>query len=772
MNIKEWVLLPILLLLWLIMKVGQLSRKIFFLRDLSKLLIIGRTTEKIIIWFWKKISHLRIPSFTFFQKKKKLGRPKTTPIIFKLLRRFNRYIKKHVPTSVRIGLALGITIAIVFSYSLFLIVLSQQLPTPEKLNDNIGPMTTLIYDRNGKLLYRLYEGRNRTLVNLKDIPPYLVNATIATEDKNFYKHPGVDVTAIARAGWAYVQNHQIQGGSTITQQLIKNTLLSPDRTIVRKVKEMYLAFWAERIYNKEQILQMYFNEVPYGGPAWGVEAASESFFGKGVKDLDLAQSAYLAGLPASPTTFSPYGNHPELAKARQKEVLRRMVEEGYISKEEAQKADAEVIDIKPPVEQIKAPHFVMYVREQLAQKYGERFVSQGGLKIVTTLDLDLQEKTQDIVHDEVANLGNLKVSNGAAMITDARTGQILTMIGSKDYFDKSYDGNVNVAVSLRQPGSSIKPITYATAFKQGYTPGTMILDTPVVFKNEWEVYSPGNYDGRFHGAVTIRTALGSSYNIPAVKTLAIVGIPEMIKTAQDLGITTFNDPNRYGLSLTLGGGEVKLVDMMTVYGTFSQMGIKHDLQPVLKITDSSGNVLEDNSQPTGSEVLNPAVAYLITDILQDNNARTPAFGPNSLLKIPNYHVAVKTGTTDSKRDNWTFGYTPQYVVGVWVGNNDNSPMDPQLTSGITGAAPIWNKIITSLLAGKSDLAFQRPLGVTEAMVDGHKDLTVSGIPPKSMVGYRPLPSKNPSEKTITFTDPFSTYAVEPQPPVSAPSPNP
>jgi membrane peptidoglycan carboxypeptidase len=370
------------------------------------------------------------------------------------------------------------------------------------------------------------------------------------------------------------------------------------------------------------------------------------------------------------------------------------------------------------------------------------------------------------VADEVENLQNLKVGNGSAMITDAKTGQILAMVGSKNYYDNN-GGNFNVAIAPRQPGSSIKPITYATAFKQGFSPGNIILDTPVVFRNDWEVYAPGNYDGRFHGAVTLRTALGSSYNIPAVKLLATVGIPEMIRTAKSLGITTFNDPQRYGLSLTLGGGEVKLIDMMSVYGTFSQMGEKYEIQPVLTITDSKGHLLEDNTNPSGKEVLDPAVAYLITDILQDNNARTPAFGPSSLLKIAGHHVAVKTGTTDSKRDNWTFGFTPDYVVGVWVGNNNNSPMDPQLTSGITGAAPIWNKLVTMVLEGKKDQAFKKPTGVVESLVDGRKDLVISGMGQKSLVGVaqRPSPAAEGGEnKSITFTDPFSTYVEPPKNP--------
>lgn len=346
------------------------------------------------------------------------------------------------------------------------------------------------------------------------------------------------------------------------------------------------------------------------------------------------------------------------------------------------------------------------------------------------------------------------------MVTDPKTGQILAMIGSKNYWDENA-GNFNVTTALRQPGSSIKPITYATAFKMGYTPGNVILDTPITFKNFWETYKPVNYDGRFHGAVTIRTALGSSYNIPAVKMLSVVGVPEMINTAKDLGITTFKDPNNYGLSLTLGGGDVTMIDMMSAYGTFSQSGKKHNIKGVLKITDSSGKIVEDNSNDEGQQVLQPSIAFLISDILADNKARTPAFGPNSLLNIPGKTVAVKTGTTDNKRDNWTIGYTPEYVVGVWVGNNDNSPMHPSLTSGITGAAPIWNKIMSEIIKDRPNLAFEKPSDVIQGSVDGRKDLVIAGIPTKSMIRQdrRRIRDNGSGQEreVITFTDPLSVY---------------
>lgn len=637
-----------------------------------------------------------------------------------------------------------------FAYTYFTFQAAISLPSPKRLIASDQPLTTEFYDRNGKLLYRLYEGRNRTLVKLDELPPYLLQATIAIEDKNFYNHLGFDPLAILRALNQNLTGDNIQGASTITQQLVKNSLLTPEKTYLRKLKEIFLAFWAERIYSKNEILQMYFNEVAYGGPAWGIEAASQSYFGKSARNLKLAEATFLAGLPASPTEYSPLGFHAEKGKQRQKEVLRRMVEDKYITKDIAEKALAEKLEIKNAQAPIHAPHFVMYVKDYLSEKYGPRVVSQGGLKITTTLDLGLQSQVERIVKDEVSKLALLAVQNGAAMITDPKTGQILAMVGSKDYFEENF-GNYNVTLSLRQPGSSIKPITYATAFKEGYSPGNTILDTPVSFKDGVNTYSPNNYDGKYHGPVSIRTALGSSYNVPAVKMLATVGLDNMIQTAKDLGISTFDNLGRFGLSLTLGGGEVKMIDMMGVYGSFATNGILSKPTPILKVTDSAGNILEE-VKSDGVRVLQPEIAFLITDILSDNSARAPAFGPNSLLSISGYQVAVKTGTSDNKRDNWTFGYSPDFVVGVWVGNSDNSPMNQALTSGVTGAAPIWNRVMRGLLPTRQVSNFTRPDGITAGLIDGRKDLMAAGILPKGLVRVA-----RDSEKT-TFFDAFSSYA--------------
>lgn len=462
-----------------------------------------------------------------------------------------------------------------------------------------------------------------------------------------------------------------------------------------------------------------------------------------------------------PQAGPPYGTNPEKGLARQKEVLRRMMEDKYISQKQSDEATNQPLTFQSPTSSIKAPHFVMYVRSLLAQKYGEKVVSQGGLKITTTLDLDIQEITEEIVLNEISNLTNLSVGNGAAMVTDAKNGQVLAMVGSKNYFD-SKDGNFNVALALRQPGSSIKPITYVTAFQEGFSPGTILLDSPTSFPNSWgSRYSPVNYDGVFHGPVTIRTALGSSYNVPAVKMLATVGIPKMLQVAREMGITTFDEPSNYGLSLTLGGGGVKLLDMMSVYGTLASGGIKYKPEVILKVIDSYGNILEDNSKVLGKKVLTEEIAYLINNILSDNNARAPAFGSSSLLQITGHTVAVKTGTSDDKRDNWTFGYNPEFVVGVWVGNNDNSPMNPTLASGITGAAPIWHEIMANLLADKPDIAFKRPVGIIETNTYGKKDLAISGQVQKSIVGYQKTKKKDETtgqeKEVITYTDPFSVY---------------
>lgn len=607
------------------------------------------------------------------------------------------------------------------------------LPSPGKLGSDEFPVSTKILDRNGQLLYEIYTDQNRTPIAIGDLPEYVTEATIAIEDKNFYKHHGFAWEGITRAILNTVFRQKLQGGSTITQQLVKTTLLTPERTLRRKIREALLAMATEIRYSKNEILEMYLNHVPYGGTAYGIEQASHTYFDKNAKDLSLAEAALLAGLPQAPTRYSPFGANPEAAETRQAQVLQRMVEDKYISQEEYQQAVDEPLTYAPQTNNIRAPHFSLYIKQLLVDKYGEALVEKGGLRVTTSLDLNLQDFAQDAVATEVAKLNKANVGNGAALITKPRTGEILAMVGSKDYFDLSIDGNVNVTTRLRQPGSSIKPINYAAGLGTNYTPSTLFLDVPVCFSVPGQPpYCPKNYDGKFHGPVQLRFALGNSFNIPAVKMLAANGVETMIATASAMGITTFTDPSRYGLSLTLGGGEVQMVDMAVAFGVFSNAGLKVDLTPILKVETYTGKVLEeinfDESLPAGEKVVDPAVTYLISHILLDNNARSQAFGASSQLVIPGHAVSVKTGTTDDLRDNWTVGFTPSFLVAAWVGNNDNKPMSPWLVSGVSGAAPIWHKIMAETLKDQPDEWPKKPDNVV-------------GLEVCSLTGYRPRPDQ-------------------------------
>ncbi|MCL5433012.1 MAG: penicillin-binding protein [Patescibacteria group bacterium] len=624
-------------------------------------------------------------------------------------------------------------------FGVFYFFILRDLPLPTKLSSPTIPQSSQIFDRNGNLLYTIYAQKNQTFIPLKDIPKNLQNASIAIEDKDFYRHGAIDLRGITRALYSIVFRKELQGGSTITQQLVKNSLLTPERTITRKVKEIILSFATEALYSKNQILEMYLNQAPYGGTAWGVEAAAHTYFGKHAKDLTLSEAALIAGLPESPTTLSPFGSHPEFAKTRQVEVLRKMEQQGYINKDQMEKAIKEELRFQKVSDEIKAPHFVLYVKGILEEKYGEQLVEQGGLKVITSLDLPIQEFAQDIVATEVAKLKGYNVSNAASLITNPATGEILAMVGSKDYFDTKNDGNVNVTLALRQPGSSIKPINYAVGLIKGYNAATPFVDQKICFPNPGhEAYCPVNYDGKWHGVVQMRYALGNSINIPAVKMLKLNGLESMIATASAMGITTFKDPNRYGLSLTLGGGEVTMLDMATAYGVFANNGYRVDLHPILKITNAKGKVIEEYKPPSspifGKKVIPSSVAFIISDILSDNSAREMAFGSNSELKIDNQVVSVKTGTTNDYRDNWTIGYTKSFLTAVWVGNNNNSQMTG-LVSGITGAAPIWNRIMTNLLKDKPVESPQKPDDVIQKAV-----CTTSGLipPPDGTSGRCPI----------------------------------
>ena len=638
--------------------------------------------------------------------------PRTKPKWHKILfKRFTRWQLPLIPIILSICFVAGI------------VYFLRDLPSPTTLNKaNAYPVSTKIMDRNGELLYEIYDDQNRTPIKLDTLPGHVTEATIAIEDDNFYTHHGFDTGGILRAAWRTLSGQRLEGGSTITQQLIKVALLTPERTLTRKVKEAILTIATEILYSKDQIMEMYLNHIPYGGTAYGIEAAAKRYFDKSAKDLSLAEGALLAGLPQAPSRYSPFTN-PDQAKARAAQVLGRMVEEEFITSEEAEVAKAETMTFATPGEHIRAPHFVMYIRSLIEEKYGTQKVEQGGLRVTTSLDINLQEMTQASLSAEIDQIERLKISNGAALVTNPATGEILAMIGSRDYFDDSVDGKVNVTTRLRQPGSSIKPLNYALGIEtKTITPSTMLLDTPICFKVTGQPnYCPKNYDGGFRGPVQIRYALGNSYNIPAVKVLAMNGIEAFMNFGTRMGITSWNDPSAYGLSLTLGGGEVMMTDMAVAFGVFANSGYKVPLRGILKIEDAGGQLLEEyKSEGTSravtenrdalpstnntNKVISPQTSFLVSHILADNGARASAFGTSSVLNIPGHTVSVKTGTTNNLRDNWTIGYTKDRLVAVWVGNNDNSPMS-YVASGVTGASPIWQDIMKVAL---NDLKTEQP----------------------------------------------------------------
>jgi len=571
-----------------------------------------------------------------------------------------------------------------------------------------------------------------------------LHATLAAEDSNFYAHQGYSLMGMVRAVKNIVFGEGLQGGSTITQQVVKNALLSQERTLARKVKELVLSLQLENKYSKDEILQMYLNETPYGGQSYGILTASKAYFNKHPSELTLAEAAFLAGLPQRPSYYSPYSSNPEAGLERKNYILYLMKERGwldengvrhFISEEDYEAGRSEELKFAAAVTSFKAPHFVFYVRQLLIEMYGEEMVEQGGLVVTTSLDLELQEMGQQIVYEEVEKAKDLNVGNGSLVAFDPRTGQILAMVGSKDYFIEPepkgcisgttgkdscvFDPHVNVTTSLRQPGSAIKPITYATMLLQGYAVSYPLVDVPTTFEkaDAGKDYKPENYDGKFRGPMSLRKSLGNSINVSAVKALKIVGIDSMIETAKKLGVTTFNEPERYGLSLTLGGGEVKLLELTSAFSTFAARGVRRDAVAILEVKDSQGNVIYKWRDNGGDQVLSEEVAFLISDILSDDGARSEVFGSGSLLNIPGYRVAVKTGTTDDKRDNYAIGFTPTIAVGVWVGNNNNESMNPYLASGITGATPIWNRFMKTYLADHETERFIPPETVHKIEVD-------------------------------------------------------
>jgi len=595
-----------------------------------------------------------------------------------------------------------IIVLIVFTYSAYQF-LNKEIPDINLIY-NPPKLSTKIFDRNGNLLYSFYEEENRTWISLDKIPKTFIKATLSIEDKDFYKHGGLSLKGILKAtfyNFKKSNDEKLRGGSTITQQLVKNVFLTNEKSFKRKIKEAILTLMVERKLTKDEILERYFNQVSYGGEAYGIQEAAQKYFGVDVGDLSDGEMTFLAGLPAAPSSYSPFGGNPELGIYRQKRVVDEMMAAKYISKEESEKILAEKLVFEKNKQKIEAPHFVFYIKNLLENKYGYVNMERQGLNIYTSLDLNIQKEAENIIKDEVSKVKKLKISNGAALIIGVNDGDILAMVGSKNYNATDIDGNVNVTTSLRQPGSSIKPINYLLAFEKGKNPDDYIDDSPVSYYVPGQKpYSPQNYTGKYLGKVTLRTALASSLNVPSVKLLAENGVINMIDLAEKMGITTWKDRGRYGLSLALGSGEVKMVELAQAYTIFANLGEKVEINPIYKIDNYLGENIYIKEKES-EQIVDPNLALTIDSILSDNQARSPIFGLNSKLKIEGKTVAVKTGTTNNLKDNWCIGWTPSYLVAAWVGNNDATPMS-WVASGVSGATPIWNRIMTKILENKID----------------------------------------------------------------------
>lgn len=606
-----------------------------------------------------------------------------------------------------------------------------KIPDAESLNDLKVSQSTKIYDRTGKIiLWDIHNEIQRTVVPLEEVSRHIKNATVAIEDSSFYQHRGIDIPGILRAILVNLKSgHLSQGGSTISQQLVKNTLLTADKTFTRKIKEIILTLKIEKRLSKDKILELYLNEVSYGGSSYGVESASRNFFGKNALDINLAEASYLASLTKAPTYYSPYGGHQKELENRKNLVLSKMAELGFISNEEAETAKKEkVVFINKGQNSIKAAHFSTYIRSYLEEKYGKDVVEQGGLKVITTINYPFQQKAEELALKYAKeNKEKFNASNNSIVAIDPKTGQILVMVGSKDYFNQEDQGNFNVALAHRQPGSAIKPFIYAEAFKKGYTPDTVVFDVQTEFnptclytynynasntpetlieqRKKDQCYMPENYDNKYRGPITLRNALAQSINIPAVKTLYLAGINDSLGLIKDMGITSLTEPDRYGLTLVLGGGEVSLLEITGAYSVFANNGIRNPIIGILKIENKDGDILEEYHQES-KQVLDKNIALMISDILSDNKARTPAFGENSPLFFPNRQVAVKTGTTNDYRDAWVIGYTPNISVGAWFGNNNNSSMEKMVAGFIV--APMWNEFMNEVFKETQKEDFEKP----------------------------------------------------------------
>lgn len=609
-----------------------------------------------------------------------------------------------------------------FGATLLLVAIAP-LPDLDTLSNRKISESTRILDKTGQtVLYDLNPDVTRDMIPLQEVSPNIQKATLAIEDSGFYYHSGVSIPSIIRAILVDIKTGSLaQGGSTITQQVIKNTLLTNEKSVIRKMHEWVLALKLEQRYSKDQILELYFNNTPYGGTIYGVEAATRAYFGKSAKDVTLAEAAYLAALPQAPTYFSPYGNNREALETRKNIVLERMENLGYITKEQYAAARGEKVTWSPQrSNSIIAPHFVFYIEQYLEEKYGPAVLGSG-LEVQTTLDVDLQREAEAIVNKyALENEKKFRATNAALVAIDSKTGQILSMVGSRDYFDKNIDGNYNIAIAKRQPGSSFKPFVYAAALAKGYTPQTAIFDLPTqfstacspsdVFNSTYPCYAPGNYDGKFRGAMTFMTALAQSINVPAVKVMYLAGIDNVIDLATRMGITTLGEAKQYGLSLALGAAEVRLLDLTSAYTVFANDGTLNAPTGILKVTDRSGKVLEQYEQKPAS-VLDAGVARDISSMLSSNEARFPEYPANNPFHFDGYEVAAKTGTTNDYRDAWTVGYTPSITVGVWAGNNDNSPMVKEIAGYIV--APMWHAFMEVALQKFPQEFFGEPRAIPD-----------------------------------------------------------
>ncbi len=647
--------------------------------------------------------------FTAKDKKKKVRQRKMKRKTGGIKKR--KIKKKNKPKRIILNIIL---LAIVFAILIigYVLNLYRSLPDLEKFGERIISQTTKIYDRTGEvLLYEIHGDEKRTIVPLEKIPKYTQQAVISIEDAEFYQHPAFDWRAMIRALIKNISSGRIsQGGSTITQQLAKNAFLTPEKTITRKIKDILLAIKLEKRYGKDEILELYLNQISFGSNLYGLESASQAFFAKSISDITISESAILAAIIQLPTYYSPYGNHIDELFERKDFILERMEEYGYIDSQQLITAQNEEIEFQPKLTNIKAPHFVMFIREYLEEKYGASFIETAGLKIITTLDWDMQLIGEEAVLEGAMRNEDLYGGKNAALIAqDPKTGQILAMVGSRDYFDLENDGNFNVITAHRQPGSSFKPFAYLAAFEKGYSPDTVVFDLRTDF-NATGIgsmkYEPENFDHQFRGPVDFRHALAQSVNVPAVKVLYLSGLTNTISLAKKLGITTLNKISDYGLSLVLGGGDVRPIDMAEAYSVFANDGQKPRQQAILKIEDSNGNVLEEYKDEK-EQVIDVQYIRLLNDVLSDNEARIGLFQRNNLLTIPGYQIAAKTGTTQDYRDAWVFGYTPSLVVGVWAGNNDFSPMH-EGGGSILAAVPTWNSFMTKVLPKYQPETFQKP----------------------------------------------------------------